>query len=242
MEEKDGMDMVKLWVKKGFLKAVRKKEEVEHVRPNVVVDGQKLGEELWEKVERDQRDEEIWEEIDREIEEEIRARDVVDGGDDGKVGGDEMDGEKLAEELWGKAEAEMKETGRKVRVRKAPGSPSVEERRRHEATHANYADWCRHCIRARGRNRPHRRRVRDDQVEKGRVVRVAMDYNFAGEDDEETGKWLTMVESGSGAVWTRVVENKGMNEDTEWVVLQMAEELDSWGYSCLLYTSDAADE
>ena len=55
------------------MKAVRKKEEVEHVRPNVVVDGQKLAEELWEKVERDQRDEEIWEEIDREVEEGVEV-------------------------------------------------------------------------------------------------------------------------------------------------------------------------
>ncbi len=54
----------------GLLKAVRQKEEVEHVRPNGVVDdGQKLAEELWEKVERDRRDEEVLGEIDREVEE-----------------------------------------------------------------------------------------------------------------------------------------------------------------------------
>ena len=57
-----------------------------------------------------------------------------------------------------------------------------------------------------------------------------MDYNFAGEGDEEVATWLTMVESKFGAVWSRVVERKGISEETEWVVMQMVEEIDEWGY------------
>lgn len=41
-----------------------------------------------------------------------------------------------------------------------------------------------------------------------------MDYSFAGEDDEDAGKWLTMVDSRTGAVWSRVVESKGVSEET----------------------------
>lgn len=57
-----------------------------------------------------------------------------------------------------------------------------------------------------------------------------MDYNFAGEDDEEAGKWLTMVDSKSGAVWLRIVESRGMDEQMEWIIMEMSDELDSWGY------------
>ena len=39
-----------------------------------------------------------------------------------------------------------------------------------------------------------------------------------------------MVESKFGAVWSRVVERKGMSEETEWVVMQMVDEIDEWGY------------
>ena len=161
----------------GFLETVRKKAEVEHVRPIV-------------EVEHRRDDEEIWDEIDRELEELETRRNAneVHGSETG-VDGEAVDGEsamkleregkRLAEEVW--EDAGIRETEPKVRTRKAPGTPSVEERRRHEATHANYADWCRHCIRARGRNRPHRRKLRDEEEEKERVPRVAMDYNFAAE-------------------------------------------------------------
>jgi hypothetical protein len=161
-----------------FLKAVRNKEEVEHVRPNVVVD------ESSKDADGRNDGQEMWDEIDKELEEELAVRKgQKDGESAEKV---ERDiGKELAEELWEDAGIRREP---KVRTRKSPGPPSVEERRRHEATHANYADWCRHCIRARGRNRPHKRKLRDEGEEKERVPRVAMDYNFAGEDAEETGK------------------------------------------------------
>ena len=40
---------------------------------------------------------------------------------------------------------------------------------------------------------------------------ITIDQNQINEieDDEEAGKWLTMVESKNGAVWSRIVESKG---------------------------------
>lgn len=117
-----------------------------------------------------------------------------------------------------------------VRVRRAPKAPTKKERKQHEAVHEEYKEWCRHCVRGRGRNRPHRRIKRDEVEEERRVPRISLDYNFAGEDDEDVGTWLTMVDSKSRAVWTRIVESKGVSAETEWVVLAIVDELDDWGY------------
>ena len=57
-----------------------------------------------------------------------------------------------------------------------------------------------------------------------------MDYNFAGEDDEDVGTWLTMVDSKSKAVWSRIVEAKGVSMETEWVITEIVGEMDDWGY------------
>ena len=41
-------------------------------------------------------------------------------------------------------------------TRRAPKGPTQKERAEHEATHIPYRDWCRHCVRGRATNRPHR--------------------------------------------------------------------------------------
>ena len=79
-------------------------------------------------------------------------------------------------------------------------------------------------MRGRGRNRPHRRVERNKENEEERVPRISMDYNFAGEDDEKVGTWLTMVDPKSKAVWSRVVQGKGVCEETEWVIRAIVEE------------------
>ena len=42
------------------------------------------------------------------------------------------------------------------KIRRKPRAPSKREREEHEATHLPFRDWCRHCVRGRGRNNPHR--------------------------------------------------------------------------------------
>lgn len=117
-----------------------------------------------------------------------------------------------------KKKKEMRYHGRKVReargnggvkVRRAPKGPSKRDREEHEATCARYEVWYRHCVRGRGRSRPHRRVRREEEEEKNRVSRICLDYNFAGEYDGEVGAWLAMVDVKSKAVWSRSVEKKG---------------------------------
>ena len=40
------------------------------------------------------------------------------------------------------------------KTRRVPVGPTKEEKETHEATHSPYREWCKHCLRGRGRNRP----------------------------------------------------------------------------------------
>ena len=51
------------------------------------------------------------------------------------------------------------EGGRNPQRLIAPHRVSKEEREAHELTHTPYRAWCRHCVKARGRNTPHRTRA-----------------------------------------------------------------------------------
>ena len=91
---------------------------------------------------------------------------------------------------------EIKEKDRehKVHIREAPKKPTKREVEEHEVLHERYEPWCGHCVRGKGRNRPHRSSKRNREDEDERVPRISMDYNFAGEDHEKVGRWLTMVD------------------------------------------------
>ena len=39
-----------------------------------------------------------------------------------------------------------------------PVEPSAEERKEHEITHLPYRNWCRHCVRGRGKEAPHEKK------------------------------------------------------------------------------------
>ena len=117
-----------------------------------------------------------------------------------------------------------------MHIREAPKKPTKREVEEHEVLHERYEAWCRHCVRGRGRNRPHRRVERNKENEDERVPRISMDYNSVSENDEKVGTWLTMVDSKSKAVWSRVVQGKGVCEETEWVIRAIVEELDDWGF------------
>ncbi len=74
-----------------------------------------------------------------------------------------------------------------VVARKAPREPTEAERLRHEATHIPYRAWCTHCVRGRGRRKPHFRQhhTGDDN----RVPKISMDYFFlGGEECEANGE------------------------------------------------------
>ena len=45
----------------------------------------------------------------------------------------------------------------RVRPLRKPVAPTIAQRKRRELAHPPFADWCRHCVRARDQNDPHRK-------------------------------------------------------------------------------------
>ena len=134
----------------------------------------------------------------------------------------------------GEAAEEEGEEGREpVRLR-APHRVSREEREAHEATHTPYRAWCKHCVRARGRNQQHKRQ-NEDEKKKDAVPRMSMDYFFMSKEDEQASKnpLIVMVDEETGEKYARAVGRKGMgdNGEMDWLIKDMSEELKVWGHA-----------
>ncbi len=90
------------------------------------------------------------------------------------------------------------EEGRAARVMKDPEAPSREEIERHNITHLPYRSWCPHCVRGRGRARPHQGHAGGGDRE---LPVVSADYAFFGKDgdvDEKESPVLVLRDSMDG--------------------------------------------
>ena len=94
---------------------------------------------------------------------------------------------------------------------------SAEERARHELTHMPFRAWCPHCVRGRGRNRPHLKKKEKDGEVADHVPKIAMDYFFASEADQKAAlnPILVMVDEKTGEKYARMVGKKGLGEGGE---------------------------
>ena len=121
--------------------------------------------------------------------------------------------------------------GRHPRVLRAPNYVSKEEREAHEATHCPYRSWCEACVKARGRNSPHRRQGDDDA---GAVPKISLDYFFLSGVDEaaSSNPILVMLDEDTGEKYARAVGVKGLGRDGEldWLVRDLSDELKGWGH------------
>ena len=84
------------------------------------------------------------------------------------------------------AEEEVHGERRTVRMTD-PKKPRPEEILEHEKTHLPFRNWCRHCVRGRGKEAPHVKQTTDPVVPE-----VHMDFCFLGEEGEP-GKTLTVI-------------------------------------------------
>ena len=80
-------------------------------------------------------------------------------------------------------EEEVEVGGRKAKMVKAPQRVSVAQREQHELTHTPYQPWCKYCVKARGRNDPHKKKDDKDIDDLEAVPRVSLDYVFMSEED-----------------------------------------------------------
>ena len=124
----------------------------------------------------------------------------------------------------------------RAKVRRAPRGPTATEREEHEATHMPYRNWCRHCVRGRGSNHPHKKTHSEDpEQNQKKVPKIAMDYFFMAQQGERAAEFpmIVMLDEATGNRYMRAVGKKGLGEGTEmeWLIKDMSEELKSWGYS-----------
>ena len=113
--------------------------------------------------------------------------------DEGKEGRKEEDGGE--EEEYGE---------RKPMKKKSPKEPSKDEREEHEKTHMPFRDWCRHCVRGRGKEEACRK------VDRGyEEFEVHMDFMFMGDEgSENTLAMLVVKERSTKAVMCSVAPRK----------------------------------
>ena len=72
----------------------------------------------------------------------------------------------------------------RVRPLPKPKTPTKEEREIHRLTHLPFADWCKHCVKCKGRNLLHRRL--DELPDSDVMPVVSMDLGFIQRSDSET--------------------------------------------------------
>ena len=89
------------------------------------------------------------------------------------------------------------EEAREAVAAPAPLAPSRMEKEMHELTHTPYRSWCPHCVRMRGRNTAHKKKV---HKEKSWVPRISFDYFFFSQEDEQANKnpMIVMVDEETG--------------------------------------------
>ena len=132
----------------------------------------------------------------------------------------------------GDGREEEGEDGRAPQRLRTPFTVTAEEKEKHELTHTPYRAWCRHCVRARGRNEAHRSREEDKK--RSGVPRIAMDYFFMSKEDDEAQKnpLIVLVDEETGEKYARAVGQKGLGAagEMDWLVRDMSDELTAWGH------------
>jgi len=109
----------------------------------------------------------------------------------------------------GAEEEEQSDELAKTRSVKIPQEPSAKERQRHEDTgHAQYRDWCPHCVYGRATGQPHRRAQKDESE----LPMVAMDYGYMSKEQEKCLPMLVARDLKTKCYAATFVENKGMND------------------------------
>ena len=91
-----------------------------------------------------------------------------------------------------------------MKISKNPKDPSPDERERHWRTHLPYRAWCPVCVKARGREDPHRTKERD----KAGMAEVAMDYCSVGNMNILVGREAT-----TSHIFGHLVRRKGLEDD-----------------------------
>ena len=102
-------------------------------------------------------------------------------------------------------EVAEKNSGTTARTVRQPVAPAEEAQLRHvTAGHVPFAPWCKHCVKGRAKDDPHRRQTPRESV---RPV-IEMDYMFLTEG-QDTLTVAVLVDKASGSIGATAVNHKG---------------------------------
>ena len=106
-------------------------------------------------------------------------------------------------------EDDEEECGVRKTVKKLdPREPSKEEREEHDKTHLPFRNWCRHCVRGRGKEEACREAKRGHEV-----AEVHLDFMFMGDEGEDrTLAVLVAKERSRGMVMSTVAPRKSSGQ------------------------------
>ena len=91
-------------------------------------------------------------------------------------------------------------------------APTRDDREYHELSHYPFQPWCRHCVRAKAKNMPHRRLKRHDHNGEGTAV-VSGDFCFLGdEDDDASVPCFVVRDHRSRLTFAHALQGKATNE------------------------------
>ena len=108
----------------------------------------------------------------------------------------------------GKRDDEEEYGERRPRKKLYPREPSQEERQEHEMTHVPFRNWCRHCVKGRGKEEACKKVERSYDGHE-----VHMDFMFMGDEGSEKTLAIVVVkERSTGAVMATVVPRKSYGE------------------------------
>ena len=107
-----------------------------------------------------------------------------------------------------------------IRVAKDPRMPTEAEVEEHNATHLPHRSWCPVCIKARGKEDPHK-----PGSNKGSIPIASMDYKEFGEEEDEDDKIKTIVtkDEDTGNLSAHVCEHKGASDS--WIVDRLCDDI-----------------
>ena len=108
-------------------------------------------------------------------------------------------------------EDETEESGKRSVLKMLdPMRPSQAEVDEHELTHLPYRNWCRHCVRGRGKESPHRKQ----EGQEATMPEVHWDFMFLGEENDPGNTMTALVgkERLTKMSMSTVVPNKSTGE------------------------------
>ena len=124
-----------------------------------------------------------------------------------------------------------------MKFRKLADEPTQEEIDEHNLNHANFREWCPHCIKGKAKSFPHRKSI-SKAVD---IPIISIDYAFMNDDkdkneDQEKGMPIVLlIDKETKIRRARVVPKKGVEP---YAVGRIRKGLEQLGHKKILFKSD----